>query len=140
MHIESIEYSKQADRAQVRLLGRFFDEVGSIEEDNAGRDSALAAVKNAIEKRFGKFQILSHRSHSDGAGIDACSISEIYISADNGMQFKGDGSDHDIEISAIKALVDAVNRAYVHRHYAVKADPVAVMGGKEEKAKQVSVA
>jgi 2-isopropylmalate synthase len=140
IHIESIEYSKQADRAQVKLLGRFFDEVGMIEEDNAGRDSALAAVKNAIEKRFGKFQILSHRSHSDGAGIDACSISEIYISADNGMQFKGDGSDHDIEISAIKALIDAVNRAYVYRHYAAKPEPVTVMSGKDEKAKQVSVA
>lgn len=140
IHIESIEYSKQADRAQVKLLGRFFDEVGLVEEDNAGRDSALAAVKNAIEKRFGKFQILSHRSHSDGAGIDACSISEIYISTDSGMQFKGNGQDHDIEISAIKALIDAVNRAHVHRHFAVKSESVAVMGGKEEKAKQVSVA
>ncbi|MFN8549891.1 MAG: alpha-isopropylmalate synthase regulatory domain-containing protein [Candidatus Obscuribacterales bacterium] len=140
IHIESIEYSKQADRAQVKLLGRFFEEVGLVEEDNAGRDSALAAVKNAIEKRFGKFQILSHRSHSDGAGIDACSISEIYISTENGMQFKGNGQDHDIEISAIKALIDAVNRAYVHRHFAVNSESVAVMGGKEEKAKQVSVA
>lgn len=140
MNIDSIEYSKQADRSQVKLHGRFFDEIGVIEEDNAGRDSALAAVKNAIEKRFGKFQILSHRSHSDGAGIDACSISEIYITDEYNNQFKGDGSDHDIEISAIKALIDAVNRAYVHRHFSAKPQPVAVTGVKEAQSKPLSVA
>ncbi len=140
MHVDSIEYSKQSDRSQVKLHGRFFSEVGTIEEDNTGRDSALAAVKNAIEKRFGKFQILSHRSHSDSAGIDACSISEIYIVDENERQFKGNGTDHDIEISAIKALIDAVNRAYVYRHFSVKPDPVNVVGVKEAPVKPLSVA
>jgi 2-isopropylmalate synthase len=140
MHIDSIEYSKQSDRSQVKLHGRFFSEVGTIEEDNTGRDSALAAVKNAIEKRFGKFQILSHRSHSDSAGIDACSISEIYIVDENERQFKGNGTDHDIEISAIKALIDAVNRAYVYRHFSAKPDSVNVVGVKEAPVKPLSVA
>lgn len=141
MHIDSIEYSKQSDRSKVQFSGRFFtEEPGHFEEENAGRDSALAAVKNAIEKRFGPFQILSHRSHSESAGIDACSISEIYIVDEYENQFRGNGSDQDIEISAIKALIDAVNRAYVLRHFALKPDPVKVTAVKEATVKPLSVA
>lgn len=141
INIESIEYSKSSDRARVKFEGKFFtDESNTFEEENAGRDSALAAIKNAIERRFGKFQILSHRSHSDSAGIDACSISEIYISDEHNRQFKGNGSDHDIEISAIKALIDAVNRAYVHRHFSTESVQAGKSEKKESAVKQVSVA
>jgi 2-isopropylmalate synthase len=118
--VDGVEYSKQSRRSTVRFFGKFFDLEGIIEEENEGRDSALAAVKKAIEKKFGSIRILSHRSQSDSAGIDACSVSEIEIVDEHENQFKGKGRDHDIEISAIRALVDAVNRAYVYRYFSHK--------------------
>ena len=36
---------------------------------------------------------------------------------DNGKKYKGQGTDQDIEISAMKALIDAVNRAYVEMNF-----------------------
>jgi 2-isopropylmalate synthase len=117
INIDGVEYSKQSQRSTVKFFGKFFDMSGIIEEENEGRDSALAAMKKAIEKKFGSIRILSHRSHSESAGIDACSVSEIEIVDEANNQFKGKGRDHDIEISAIRALVDAVNRAYVYRYF-----------------------
>ncbi|MBU6455827.1 MAG: 2-isopropylmalate synthase [Cyanobacteria bacterium REEB67] len=116
--IDAVEYSKQSGKATVKLIGTIFGEAGTIEEESAGKDSALAAVKSALEKRFGAIQILNHRSHSDSVGIDARSISEIMIADSENNQYMGKASDHDIEISAIKAFIDAVNKAYVCRTYA----------------------
>lgn len=117
IEINSVEYSKFSDKATVRMHGRFFDQVGVYEGEHAGRDSALAAVKNAVETQFGRIDILSHRSNSEGAGIDARSISTIIMKDESGLEVEGRGADQDIEISAIRALLDAVNRAYVYKHY-----------------------
>jgi len=95
-----------------------------VHEANEGKDSALAALKNAIERQFCKFEIMSHRSHSDTTGISACSVSEILIVVDGERHYEGKGSDQDIEISAMRALIDAVNRAYVDMHYRVEGDNV----------------
>ena len=115
--VERIDYGKNANRAAVRLHGRFFDREGEIQEEHLGRDSALAAVKRAIEEKFGFIEILSHQSRSEGAGINANSRSKIAITACNGKHYEGEGIDQDIEISAMRALIDAVNRAYIDQYF-----------------------
>ncbi len=115
--IERIDYGKTANRASVRLHGRFFDRTGEIQEEHLGRDSALAAVKRAIEDKFGFIEILSHQSRSEGAGINANSRSRILITAANGKQYDGDGVDQDIEVAAMRALIDAVNKAYIDQYF-----------------------
>ena len=114
--IEDFNYSRSADRSSVMLEGTFFDHEGSFCEEHEGRDSALAALMVAIERHF-PVRIFSHKSQSDASGIDANSISTIIITDQDGNSFEGMGNDQDIEISALKALVDAVNRAYVDRNY-----------------------
>lgn len=118
--IDRIDYGKNANRATVRLHGRFFDRQGEIQEEHLGRDSALAAVKRAIEDQFGFIEILSHQSRSEGAGINANSRSRIVITAPNGKQYEGEGVDQDIEVSAMRALIDATNRAYIDKHFSKK--------------------
>lgn len=119
MTVQRIDYAKNADRSTVRFQGTIFGEEGVFEEEYSGRDSALAALKNAIEKRFGHFDILNHRSQSDSAGFNANSISKIIIADESGQHVEGTGKDQDIEISAMRALIDAVNRAYVKKHFSV---------------------
>lgn len=120
--IERIDYGKSANRATVRLHGRFFDRQGEIQEEHLGKDSALAAVKRAIEEKFGFIEILFHQSRSEGAGINANSRSRLSITAANGKQYEGEGVDQDIEVSAMRALIDATNRAYIDQRFSIQAN------------------
>lgn len=117
--VDRIDYSKNAENAVVKMHGKFFDIDGIVEEANSGKDSALAAVKSLIEKKFGPLQILHHESRSESAGHDACSISRILIVDKENLQHEGIGKDQDIKISAIRALIDAVNRAYIDKCFSM---------------------
>jgi 2-isopropylmalate synthase len=122
--VENIDYSKEKHQSSVSMSGTIFGETGDFSETHSGKDSALAAVKKMIEARFGPYRILNHRAQSDTAGIDANSISEIIIETQNEesgekQQFIGKGRDQDIEIAAIKALIDAVNFAYIEQHFRI---------------------
>lgn len=132
--IEQIDYSRNKGRSEVTAHGDFFGHRGEVHESHDGKDSALAALKKAIEKHFGPFEILSHRSYSDVHGINANSVSEISIACGDGRAYLGSGLDQDIEISAMKALIDAVNRAYVEQNFSLKRSVksyVAVQSGGE---------
>jgi 2-isopropylmalate synthase len=138
--IARVDYSKSAGKSSVVLHGSFFHDNGTILEQHEGRDSALAAVKKAIEKRFGAIEIVNHRSQSQGAGFDACSVSEIILEDDCKKQFVGKGKDQDIEIAAIRALIDATNKAYIDRHYSTMANPESAQSRRPRVQKPLSVA
>ena len=96
--------------------GKVFNQEGEITQEHQGKDSALAALKNLLNKHF-KFEIINHKSESDREGIEAESISTIIISVDQKYNFEGIGQDSDIEISALKALINAVNKGYVFLNF-----------------------
>ena len=118
--VRRFDYSRTKSRSDLILHGKFYGQEGETHESHEGKDSALAALKKAIEKHSGEeFDLLGHRSQSDVTGIDANSISNISIMTRDGKVFEGTGIDQDIEISAMKALIDAVNRAYIVQHFSV---------------------
>lgn len=116
-NVDRIDYSRSGDRSTVRLYGTFNKEKIEVSQDYCGKDSALAALKAAMENHFGKFEITSHRSHSEGGGITAHSRSFISIVDDRNEHFEGTGYDQDIEVSAMKAMIDALNRSYIDCRY-----------------------
>ncbi len=136
MNIESVDYAKEGDRSSVTIRGRFFDDEGQYSADHSGKDSALAALKTLIENRFGPIKIISHSSRSDTKGINAKSVSQIIVELDDGQQFEGSAHDHDIEISAMRALIDAVNKAYIYRHYAIGSETTNHVFAAREGARQ----
>jgi len=113
---DKINYSKSSDKSEIHLSGQFFDKHGEINEVHMGRDSALAALKMAVDENF-PVSIISHKSESKGSGYDAVSLSTILVSTDEETHFKGVGEDNDIELSAIKAFINAVNNAYLEKHF-----------------------
>ena len=117
IRIDHYEYSKSSNMSSVKLTGRLFDTEGEVTATHAGRDSALAALKKIVDPSFGPLNIQSHSSHSDREGIDAASISTIIISDELGNVFEGRAEDQDIEISALKAFVEAVNTAFIERRF-----------------------
>ena len=114
--IHGFEYGRESDGARVRFNGQFFGENGEFSSVSSGADSALAAFKVAIDQKFGGSEIRRHQSRSIGEGISALSHSSIVITLDDGSEFEGVGEDRDIEISALRALADAVNRAWVEQN------------------------
>jgi 2-isopropylmalate synthase len=117
IRIESFDYGKRANHSEIHLNGTFFDESGEIHDSYEGRDSALATLKKAIDRRFSGLQIVSYQSGSVGGGISAQSLSTIVVADDAGRTFTGTGQDNDIEISAMRALIDGVNKAFIERHF-----------------------
>jgi 2-isopropylmalate synthase len=119
--VVSVDYSKSANRSEVILKGRFFEEEGEIRNENEGRDSALVALKQAIDARYPGVTLMSHTSRSRGESVHAVSVSTIVVSV-NGESFTGIGEDSDIEVSAMKALINAVNRAYIDSNFSLGAE------------------
>ena len=118
--IESFDYARKKDVSEVILRGDFFDRLDQeIIGTSTGRDSALATLKKLVDEKFPGFEIANYQSESVGEGISALSQSTIIIQsgADSSARYEGIGRDHDIEISAMKALLDAVNVAYVTQRY-----------------------
>lgn len=120
VRVTEFDYSRSSNRSSVHLKGQFFDQTGEIEENHDGKDSALAALKKAIDKKFPGYEIYSYRSTSSGESINALSISTIILVDQEKNSFEGVGEDADIEISAMKALIASVNRAYVETNYKSK--------------------
>lgn len=117
INISSFDYSKHRNVSEVFLVGRFFGREGDINERVEGKDSALATLKYVIDREYAGLQIHSYNSESVGSGISATSRSVIIVVDEQKELFEGRDEDQDIEISAMKALIDAVNRAYVHKNF-----------------------
>lgn len=118
MQIDSVDYSRQGKCSKVTLEGKFFGKEGCFEGEHSGNDSALAALKKLVESEFGETRIIRHESYSDSSGINAHSVSTIILEDEFGFRTEGQAKNQDIEISALYAYIDAVNKSYVYRNFA----------------------
>lgn len=113
----NFDYAKKGDQNTLKITGQFFNHENSFEISYTGNDSALRALHHAINPYMNNIVIENYHSQSLKTGIDALSQSKIVISDAEKRIFTGNGEDQDIEISALKALVDAVNQAYIHQYF-----------------------
>ncbi len=123
--INTYKYRKRAEIAEICIDGTFQGEEKTINAKSKVGGTALTALHHALEDYLSPISIESFRSQSKDKGEEALSISSISISYNNEL-YTGIGQDIDIEVSALKALVNAVNRAIVHLNYAVIANKKAV--------------
>ncbi len=120
------DYARLGETTTITVTGRFFERKGEIAESAVGANSALGALMSLISSVHPGIKILNYSSRSSGAGIEAFSVSTIVISSDDDrVTCSGTGTDQDIEISAMKALVSAVNTLLINRRFKVDADGVA---------------
>ena len=72
----------------------------------------IDAFVNALRSTsLPRFDVLSYSEHSMGAGAGARAVSYMQIKMPDGGTFFGVGSDTNIELASIKAVVGALNRA-----------------------------
>ena len=117
IQVEGIDYSREADESRISLRGRFFDEETETHEIYKGKDSSLAALKKAIDKKMDGLIIQSYKSESEGETVHAQGIATILLSDAEGNIYKGKGEDGDIKIAAMKALIDSVNKVYIEKKF-----------------------
>jgi 2-isopropylmalate synthase len=122
IYIDNIAYAKNQDhQVTLKILGKFFERQ-DLAITHQGDNSALAALTQAVESHYPGIIILDCRANScDGAAVNAKSHSVITIKTRRNENYVGEAIDADIEISALKAFIDAVNQAYVDEHFCTKA-------------------
>ena len=127
--INTYKYRKRAEITEICINGIFNGEEKTINAKSKVGGTALTALHHALEGYLSPISVESFRSRSKDKGKNAISISSISISYDNEL-YTGIGEDIDIEVSALKALVNAVNRAIVHLNFAIVANTNTVIPAK----------
>lgn len=111
-----INYAKGDDNTtRVTLKGKFFDKEGLVIEYH-GKGSALSALNNAVNQHMIGMTVVDYHSRSKGITVDAVCESQIIVEI-NSKRYSGTAEDDDIEVSALKAFVNAVNNAYIDEHF-----------------------
>jgi 2-isopropylmalate synthase len=121
--LSQITYKKDdAGKTTVNFHGNFFTKTDLVVEYQ-GRGSALSALNNALNEVLPTITVIDYSSRSRGTTVDALCESKITIDY-NGIRYYGEASDEDIEISALKALVAAVNNAYIETNFILNPNPI----------------
>lgn len=117
IRVDKLNYAKnEGNSTALTLCGKFFDQDKIIVEYR-GKGSALSAVNEAVSKYLPGVSVEDYNSHSQGHSIDSLCVSNIVIAVNNGKRYSGTATDDDIEVSAIKAFINAVNHAYVEINF-----------------------
>ncbi|WP_395377492.1 alpha-isopropylmalate synthase regulatory domain-containing protein [Marinicella sp. W31] len=114
--VAHFEYTHTTDQNVFKMQCHIFDEEQEIVVHGHSDKTALTALHHSLEQRFQPFSIESYRSESKERGRDAISYATISIAYNNHF-YSGKGYDQNIEISALKALIDAVNQALIDSYY-----------------------
>ncbi len=117
IQITDFSYGKKNNDHVLELQGNFFEHKEYFKINYQGSGSALSALEQAICAKMGPIHIESYQSKAKGKNITAVSLSTIVISTLDEKTFEGSAEDPNIEISALKALIDAANKAYIDKHY-----------------------
>ncbi len=116
--VTQIDYSKdQAGNSTLHLQGKFFSEK-EMNLKTYGKNSALAALDQAVKKYFPAIEIIDYHSNSCGENsVNALCQATITVCVKQSDQYIGKAIDADINIAAIKAYINAINQAYVNSYY-----------------------
>jgi 2-isopropylmalate synthase len=114
--LKDLSYAKDnSGKTIVTFHGQFFSQQDLVVEYQ-GRSSALSALNKAVNAQMPTITVIDYNSRSKGVTVDATCASTIFIDY-NGKHFNAEAEDDDIEISALKAFIAAVNMAYVEEHF-----------------------
>lgn len=116
--VNEMAYSKTRDgKTLLALHGKFFEK-NFLEIQSQGANSALAALGLAVGPYLPGLTFFDYCSNAvHERSIDAKSYSKIVVKTEQGEHFIGEATDEDLKISALKAYIGAINKAYIAKHY-----------------------
>jgi 2-isopropylmalate synthase len=100
------------DRAEQVTVEADLEISGKTQTVRGTGNGPIAAFVDCLAKtELPRVEILNYSEHSLGAGADARAVSYIEIKAAGNRVFYGVGSDTNIELASIHAIISALNRA-----------------------------
>ncbi|MDF3055385.1 MAG: 2-isopropylmalate synthase [Gammaproteobacteria bacterium] len=119
--VKAINYARtDTDHAHLTLIGHFFGQE-NISIEHKGGNSVLAGLVDAIRAHY-DINIIDYSSQSDGKSAHAKCLSRITIRVAENRIYVGEAIDADIHISALTALINAVNESYIMEFYSANVD------------------
>ena len=115
VEINKINFNRQNGNTSVELLWKFFDK-DSVSKDIIWEDWAFTAVKQLFDEMIPWYIVEDYGQTADSPTTSANAISYTIINKD-GKKFKWYGKSRDIEKSAIRALIDAYNKAWIESRF-----------------------
>ena len=109
LHLE--EFCAVERSSQVACEARLVLDGEKLPLKGTGNGPIDAFVKALEKTGLPAFDVLSYSEHSMGAGAGARAVSYMQIKVREGRAYFGVGSDTNIELASIKAVVSAINRA-----------------------------
>ena len=106
-----VEFCTIERSSTVTCEARLFHAGSELVLQGTGNGPIDAFVQALRSTELPRFEVLSYSEHSLGAGAGARAVSYIQIKMPTGRTFFGVGSDTNIELASIKAVVSALNRA-----------------------------
>ena len=106
-----VEFCAIERSSTVTCEARLFHAGSELVLQGTGNGPIDAFVQALRSTELPRFEVLSYSEHSLGAGAGARAVSYIQIKMPTGRTFFGVGSDTNIELASIKAVVSALNRA-----------------------------
>ncbi len=111
-----LEHFKTVERDSAVTCNARISIDGQIAELTAEGNGPIDAFVRALsDTKLHKFEVLNYSEHSLGKGAEARAVSYIQIKTDRGHTLYGAGTDTNIELASIKAIVSALNRALAKR-------------------------
>lgn len=126
--LDEIHYSKDAHgRTTLHIKGQFFGQE-DLKVHCDSKNSSLNALDIAVKKYCPTIEIIDYRSNACGRTANANCNSTVVVSIDGCENYIGKATDSDINISAIKAYMNAVNQAYVNKYHRTKESTPGLFG------------
>ena len=105
-----LEFCTVERSSSVTCQTRLLKEGGQLALTGTGNGPIDAFVQALRTTELPRFEVLSYSEHSLGAGAGARAVSYLQIKMPGGKDYFGVGSDTNIELASIKAVVSALNR------------------------------
>ena len=118
--VDCMNYTKTSHENKLEISGEFFGNKKSFQFIASKKGSAFTALFNAILEFMPGLKVEKYSSQSLTKGVDSISHSKTIIEDSENKIFTGTGEDNDIEISALKSLIDATNQAYIEKYFTQK--------------------
>lgn len=108
---QSSKFTEQDDNHQVDIVIHAQHQNQTVQISGSGNgpiDAAAHAISQFID---GEVSVIDYHEHSVGEGSDVAAVTYVEIKVKNGKPVYGVGQDRNIITSAVKALINGVNRS-----------------------------
>lgn len=108
---QSSKFSEQDDTHQVDIVIHAQHQNKTVEINGSGNGPIDAAAHAISQFTACEVSVIDYHEHAVGEGSDVAAVTYVEVKVKNGKSVFGVGQDRNIITSAIKALINAVNRS-----------------------------